>query len=155
MAVLLGMASAQIIAPVMSTLHYDFDVSSLNGVPVHGEARGVNGLNFQPSVTVTVSGNRATLHRLFLDRTHHLYFGYDLLAVPEPGTARVHLSFSRLTDLAGFQGASTEGFLPGGRAVPFTDKAVRLGEPLTLPIETDDRGAVLLQDKLSFGSSLR
>jgi hypothetical protein len=146
-----GMASAQIIAPTLSSKHYDFGISSLNGVAVHGEARGTDSLDFQPSITVTVTGNRATMHRLFLDRTHRLYFGYDLLVVPDADTGRIHLSFSRLTNLSSFQGINVEGYTPGGHVVPFTEKTLAAGEPLVLQMEIDSHRVTVLQDTLVFG----
>ena len=148
-------ASAQVLRPPMSTRHYDFDISSLNGLTVHGEARGVAGIDYEPAVSITVAGGRATMHRLFLDRTHHLFLGYDLTAVPEPGTARVHLHFSRLTSLESFKGISIEGYAPSDRALFAAEQVVRQGEGMALPLEADRAGSTLLQDQLTFGVPLR
>lgn len=135
----------------MSARKSTFDVSLLNGVPLHGETRGANGIDYQAVVAVTVNGSVSTLHRLVLDRTHHTWFGYTLFADRVAGSSQIHLHFGQLRGFSMFQGVDLTGFQPGIPPAPLADKTVEVGVPVTLPLERDSDGNELLQDTLNFG----
>lgn len=128
-----------------------FDVSVLNGVPLHGETRGANGLEYQAVVAVTVDRGVSTLHRLVIDRTHHLYFGYTLFADRVAASPDIHLHFGQLRSFSMFQGVDLTGFDPGRSPAPLTEKTVEVGVPITIPLEIDPQGSELLTDTLNFG----
>ena len=75
---LLGAAllRAQETLPATSTpTHADFDINDLNGIPLHGEAGGVEGLDYTSAISVTVWQGHSELHHIIIDRNHKLYFG--------------------------------------------------------------------------------
>ena len=141
---------AQNSQPPMSTTRLEFNVSSLNGLPVHGEARGAEGLNYGAAVSVTVTDSRSVLHRLFLDKDHHIYFGYDLEAYKVQGQDQVHLHFRPLTSLTSFAGIDVTNFTFRSLELP-ADEAIPLNTPEEVPLEVNTGGGKVLRDKLTFG----
>jgi hypothetical protein len=141
---------AQQAAPEMSSQKLEFNVSSLNGLPVHGDARGVDGLDYTAAVSVTTHGGRSVLHRLFLDRNEHVYFGYDLEAYQVEGQPEVHLHFTPLSDLSSFSGVDVSDLTPRTLALP-ADETVSVNAPIDVPLEIDTGGNRVLRDKLTFG----
>lgn len=143
---------AQAAAPQMSTQRLVFDLTSLNGLPLHGEARGAEGLDYTAAVSVTVEDRHSILHRLFLDRRHHVYFGYDLVAYPLQGDTQVHLHFVPLAQLASFNGVDVADFHFRALALP-PDQTVQVDTPVDIPLELDAAGGRVMTDKLTFGST--
>ncbi|MES2394139.1 MAG: hypothetical protein V4555_21075 [Acidobacteriota bacterium] len=137
--------------PPMSTARLEFNISSLNGLPVHGEARGAENLNYGAAVSVTVTDSRSVLHRLFLDKNHHIYFGYDLEAYKVEGQDQVHLHFTPLSSLTSFAGIDVSNFTFRSLPLP-PDQSVPLNAPEEVPLEINAAGGQVLRDKLTFGS---
>ena len=135
--------------PPMSSQRLEFDVSSLNGLTVHGEARGVEGLDYTAAVSISVHDNHSVLHRLFLDRNHNIYFGYNLEAWQVEGETAVHLRFSPLTSLSSFTGVDVSAYRPREMALP-SDQTIDINTPFEVPLELSDSGGRVLRDKLSF-----
>jgi hypothetical protein len=142
--------SAQAPQPAMSTTRLEFNVSSLNGLPVHGEARGAEDLNYSAAVSVTVTDSRSVLHRLFLDRNHKLYFGYDLEAYRVEGQDRVHLHFRPLSSLTSFAGIDVAGYTFRSLPLP-PDQTIAVNTSLEVPLEVSTEGGKVLRDQLTFG----
>ena len=94
-----GVMTAQ--AP-MSGRSLNFHVSGLGGYELDGSARGVVGLDYSAGASVTMMAGVPVLHRIILDRSHNLYFGYDLVVSNAPGAGKLRLHFAPLSDLSGF-----------------------------------------------------
>jgi hypothetical protein len=144
-----ALCAAQATAPPMSHQTLVFDVSSLNGLPLHGEARGAEGLDYTAAVNITVEDSHSILHRLFLDRRHHVYFGYNLIAYPQQD-GQVHLHFAPLTRLTSFSGIDSADFTFRSLPLP-PDQTVSINSPVEVPLEIDAAGGRILRDKLTFG----
>lgn len=147
----LSAAQAQEPQPPMSSQKLEFSISSLNGIPVHGDARGVQGANYSAAVSVTVYGQRSVMHRLFLDHDHHIAFGYDLEAFPVEGQPRIHLHFMPLSSLSSFQGVDASQYQMREMQLP-ADRDVAISEPVDVPLEVSAEGNRMLRDKLFFGA---
>lgn len=124
-----------------------FDVSSLNGFAVHGEARGAADLDYSAGASVTDVNGAPLLHRLFLDRTHHLYLGYDLYIAPADDPQHVRVHFTPLSDLSGFQ-FDQSAFVLRPVSLP-ADGTVAIGEATDVVLETS-ADSVILRDQLRF-----
>lgn len=136
----------------MDTRHTTFNISELNGIPVAGRTNALVGLDYEALVNVSVDHRVYTLHRLIVDRARHLYYGYDLTALPAEEPSRVRLHFAPLSDLQSFKGVPFEALSPGVDRVPLADRLVDLGEPVILPLITARDGGTVLADELRFGS---
>jgi len=145
-----AMSHAQASLPATSTTHTDFDISDLNGIPLHGIARGVEGLDYTSGIGVTVWHNHSELHRVIVDRTHHLYFGYDLEALKVEGSPQVHLHFTPLTDLSSINGIDLSLYARDAMTLP-QDQNVAIGSNMEVPLERDQSGNTILRDHLNFG----
>jgi hypothetical protein len=143
-----ALARAQVVLP--SNSHVDFDINDVNGIPLHGEAHGIPGLDYTSAIGVSVRENHSELHRIIVDRTHHLYFGYDLEALKVEGSPQVHLHFTPLTDLSSIHGIDLSLYAPGAITIP-TDQTVAIGSNFEVPLEMDQNGNILLRDHLNFG----
>jgi len=149
-AFLLGAAlcHAQVVVPGPSQANFDID--DLNGIPVHGDARGIPNLDYTSAISVAVQGGYSVLHRMIVDRTHHLYFGYDLEALKVQGTSQVHLHFTPLTALGTMKGIDLSLYARGAMSTP-PDKTVDIGAIDEVPLEQDQSGNTILRDHLNFG----
>jgi len=136
----------------MDTRHTTFNISELNGIPVAGRTNAVLGLDYEALVNVSVDHRVYTMHRLIVDRARHLYYGYDLIAMPSEQPSRVSLHFAPLSDLESFKGVHFEALSPGRDSTPLTDRVVDLGVAVILPVITGRDGATVLSDELRFGS---
>lgn len=136
----------------MDSRHTTFNISELNGIPVAGRTNALVGLDYEALVNVSVDHRVYTLHRLIVDRTRHLYYGYDLTALPAEEPSRVSLHFAPLSDLQSFKGVPFETLSPGVVRVPLADRVVDLGVPVILPIISGHDGGMVLADELRFGS---
>jgi hypothetical protein len=146
-AIVLPAVAQQDVEVPLSMRSLDFDVSSLGGYAVHGVARGVEGLDYSAGASVTTPGNDILLHRVILDSSHHLYFGYDVEIFPSSLPGKVHVHFMPLSDLRGFH-FDASAFQPATIELP-ADKSVELGAPTEVPLETAD-GQTILRDTLTF-----
>lgn len=133
----------------MATRSLEFNVSSLNGLPLHGAARGMQGLDYSAGASVGTVAGRTVLHRIFLDRSHRVYFGYDLIAIPSPGGHQVHLHFAQMIGLHGFN-VDPSAFRHVTITLP-ADETVPIDSPVRVPLEIDAQGTPLLLDTLTFG----
>jgi hypothetical protein len=149
-ALLLGAALSHAQVTLPSNSHVDFDISDLNGIPLHGEARGIPGLDYTSAIGVTIRENHSELHRIIVDRTHHLYFGYDLEALKVEGSSQIHLRFTPLTDLSSIHGIDLSLYTRGSITLP-TDQNVAIGSNFEVPLELDQNGNTILHDHLNFG----
>lgn len=136
----------------MDSRHTTFNISELNGIPVAGRTNALVGLDYEALVNVSVDHRVYTLHRLIVDRARHLYYGYDLTALPAEEPSRVRLHFAPLSDLQSFKGVPFETLSAGVGRVPLADRVVDLGVPVILPIITSHEGGTVLADELRFGS---
>ncbi len=136
----------------MDSRHTTFNISELNGIPVAGRTNALFGLDYEALVNVSVDHRVYTLHRLIVDRTRHLYYGYDLTALPAEEPSRVRLHFAALSDLQSFKGVPFEALSPGVVRAPLADRVVDLGVPVILAIITGHEGGTVLADELRFGS---
>ncbi|HEX4154909.1 MAG TPA: hypothetical protein VHY48_04800 [Acidobacteriaceae bacterium] len=136
-------------APSEMSQHVSFDIPSLNGLPLHGTVHGEGGLDYTAAISVSALGGNAVLHRLIIDHTHHLYFGYDLSAYRVEGTQQVHLHFTPVTSLASF-GTDLTGYTPGEMVLP-ADSTIAVNSTFEVPLEKDQDGHTLLRDRLTFG----
>ena len=141
---------AQESLPATSASHADFDINDINGIPLHGVARGVEGLDYTSAISVTVWNNHSELHRIIVDRTHKLYFGYDLEALKVEGSQQIHLRFRQLTDLASIRDFDLSLYTRGSMTLP-GDQNVAIGANLEVPLELDQSNNVILRDHLNFG----
>lgn len=130
----------------MASRTLEFHISSLNGFNIDGRARGVEGLDYSAGASVSTPHDLPVIHRVILDRSHHLYFGYDLTVAPAE-SGGVHLHFAPLSDLRGFH-FDPGAFQPGSMDVP-PDHTAALGQPVEVPLELDANGAVMLRDTLT------
>lgn len=151
LALALSTAQAQEPQPPMSSQKLEFSISNLNGLPVHGDARGVQGANYSAAVSVTVYNQRSVMHRLFLDHDHHVAFGYDLEAFPVEGQPRIHLHFMPLSSLSSFQGLDASQYRMTEMQLP-PDRDVAISEPVDVPLEVSAEGNRMMRDKLFFGT---
>jgi|HubBroStandDraft_4_1064222.scaffolds.fasta_scaffold321672_1 hypothetical protein len=149
-ALLLGAALSHAQVALPSDSHVNFDISDLNGIPLHGEARGIPGLDYTSAIGVTIRENHSELHRIIVDRTHHLYFGYDLEALKVEGSPQIHLRFTPLTDLSSIHGIDLSLYTRGAITLP-TDQTVAIGSNFEVPLELDQNGNTILHDHLNFG----
>jgi len=145
-----GVCRAQQTPPPMSSQRLEFNVTSLNGLPLHGQARGIEGLMYTSAVSVTTMDGKSELHRLIIDETHHLYFGYDLEAFRVEGAQQVHLHFSPLSTLSSFRGIDVTNCRPGDLLTP-PDQTVDINVSFEVPLERSPQGDTVLRDKLTFG----
>lgn len=136
-------------APGMSTRSLGFHVSGLAGYELDGSARGVQGLDYSAGASVSVSAGVPILHRVILDRSHNLYFGYDLIASQTEG-GRVRLHFAPLSDLSGFH-ADFATFRRADLELP-DDRTVDVGTPVDVPLESAGGAPPMLVDTLRFST---
>jgi hypothetical protein len=142
---------AQDASPAPSQPRATFDISSLNGIPLTGETTARPGLDFQSALSVTIEHDIAILHRIVIDHTRGLYFGYDLLATPVEGSRQIHLHFSPLSSLSSFQAIDLKDCHPGSSPAPLADATVDPGAPIIIPLERHGESTALLADTLHFG----
>jgi hypothetical protein len=145
-----ALSQAQVSLPPTSNSHVDFDVSDLNGIPLHGVARGSEGLDYTSGISVTEWNKHSELHRIIVDRTHHLFFGYDLEALKVEGSPQVHLRFTPLTDMSSIRGIDLSLYTRGAMTLQ-PDQNVPIGSNFTVPLEQDQSGNSILTDHLNFG----
>ncbi len=138
----------------MDTRHATFDISSLNGVPVSGKTNARPGLDYEAAVSVTVEHKLVTLHRVIVDRTRGLYFGYDLVVERVTNQPLVHLHFAPLSSLQTFKGIQFDSLSPGVSPAPLQDKTVDLNAHVALPLENAQDGTALITDELRFGGDV-
>jgi hypothetical protein len=132
--------------------HTTFNISALNGLPVAGRTNAQLGLDYDALVNVSVEHKIFTMHRLIVDRTRHLYYGYDLIALPADEPARVSLHFAPLSGLESFKGVPFDSLSPGAVRRPLADRIADLGVPVILPLIVANDGTTVLADELRFGS---
>ena len=125
----------------------EFRANHVAGFDIHGQARGAPALDYSAGVSVTTLDDGPVLHRLFLDRTHRTFFGYDLRVVPTPEGTRVRLHFAPLSDIRGFQ-FDKAGFRQADIPIP-PDAMVAPGDPADIPLLTGLNGAVTLHETLT------
>ena len=131
----------------MASRTLEFHVSSINGFNIDGKARGVEGLDYSAGASVSTPHDLPVIHRVILDRSHHLYFGYDLTLTPGDAPNRVHLHFASLSDLRGFH-FDPSAFQPGSMDIP-EDRTAALGEQTEVALELDDNNHTMLRDTLT------
>jgi hypothetical protein len=143
------MMSAQSSLPATPSSTTDFDVQDLNGITLHGTTHAVENIDYFNAVAVTVQHNRSVLHRLIVDRTHHLFFGYDLEAFLAEGSSRVHVHFAHLSTLDSIEGIPLFLYKPAAMAVPH-DQDVSIGSTLETPIGLEQADNKFFHDQLTF-----
>lgn len=130
----------------MASRTLEFHIASINGYNVDGSARGVEGLDYSAGASVSAPHDLPVIHRVILDRTHHLYFGYDLTLTPADAPNRVRLHFAPLSDLRGFH-FDPSAFQPGSMDVP-DDRSANLGEAVQISLEINAKDETVLHDTL-------
>ena len=138
----------------IDTRHTTFDISSLNGVPVSGSTNARLGFVFEAAVSVTVEHKVVTMHRVIVDSTRRLYFGYDLVVERVTNQPLVHLHFAPLSSLQTFKGIQFDSLSPGVSPAPFHDKTVELSAHVSIPLENAQDGTALITDELRFGGDV-
>jgi hypothetical protein len=124
-----------------------FHITDIGGFDIVGDARGVEGLDYSAGASVSTPHDLPVIHRVILDRSHHLYFGYDLTLTHGDNMAHVKLHFAPLSDLRGFH-FDASAFQPGSMDVP-EDRIVNPGDPTEVVLELDAKGGTMLRDTLT------
>ena len=143
-----SVALSQQAPPPMSSQKLDF-TTTLNGLPLHGQARGAEDLSYTSAISVSQYDGKTVLHRMIIDHNRHLYFGYDLMAYQVEGQMKVHLQFAPLTHVSSF-GVDLSQYTAVGLKTP-PEQTAQINTPVEVPLEQDGTGNTLLRDKLTFG----
>ena len=127
-----------------------FNVSPLNGLALHCTTSAYTSLNYQSLISVSVERGRATLHRLIIDRTHGVFFGYDLDVYRRGDSPQIHLHFAPLSALGSFSGVDLHNFSPTPLTAQLADTTVGINVAVDLPLDIGQDRLPELTDHLQF-----